>query len=147
MTGTVTLQIVVDARSPALLAEFWSIALDYRLDDPPAGFQTWESALEASEVPPDRWDDASAIIPAHGVHGPRIYFQKVPESKQVKNRLHLDVGVGKGINDAHHRWEVVQAHVARLLGQGATLIGERKGEWGDHWMVLTDPEGNEFCVQ
>jgi len=144
MSSSVQVQIVVDAISPAVLAEFWSVALGYRLDDPPPGFETWEAALAASDLPPERWDDASAIVDPHG---PRVYFQKVPERKQVKNRLHLDVGVGRAIKDPEERWEVVQSHVERLVGSGATVVQERRGEWGDRWMVLLDPEGNEFCVQ
>ncbi len=139
-------QVVMDALSPAVLSEFWAVALGYRLDDPPPGFETWEEALAASGLPPERWDDASAVVDPHGV-GPRIFFQKVSESKTVKNRVHLDVGVGRGISDPAERWEVVQAHVERLVGSGATVVEERRGEWGDHWMVLADPEGNEFCVQ
>lgn len=146
MSSSVQLQIVIDAESPAVLAEFWSIALGYRLDDPPPGFETWEEALRASGLPPERWDDASAIVDPHGP-GPRLFFQKVPESKQVKNRLHLDVGVGRRISDAAERWETVQTHVERLVGAGATVVDERHSDWGDRWMVLLDPEGNEFCVQ
>ncbi|GGL91016.1 VOC family protein [Nakamurella endophytica] len=146
MTETVSLQVVVDAGSPALLAGFWSVALGYRLDDPPPGFQTWEEALRASGLPEERWDDASAIVPLHGP-GPRIFFQKVPEHKQVKNRLHLDVGVGRGISDPQQRWERVMQHVERLIGAGAAVVQERTGDWGERWMVMTDPEGNEFCVQ
>lgn len=146
MSSSVQLQIVIDAGSPAVLAEFWSIALGYRLDDPPPGFETWEDALAASDLPPERWDDASAINDPHGP-GPRVFFQKVPEAKQVKNRLHLDVGIGRGIDDPEQRWETVQGHVERLVGAGATVVDERHGDWGERWMVLLDPEGNEFCVQ
>ena len=142
MSTGVQVQIVIDAVSPAVLAEFWSVALGYRLDDPPPGFETWEEALSASDLPPERWDDASAIIAP-----PRVFFQKVPERKQVKNRLHIDVGVGRGITEPTERWETVQTHVDRLVGAGATVVGERHGEWGDRWMVMLDPEGNEFCVQ
>jgi catechol 2,3-dioxygenase-like lactoylglutathione lyase family enzyme len=146
MSSSVQVQIVIAAVSPAVLAEFWSVALGYRLDDPPPGFETWEEALAASGLPPERWDDASAIVDPHGP-GPRVFFQKVPERKQTKNRLHLDVGVGRGIQDAQERWEVVQTHVERLVGSGATVVEERHGDWGDRWMVMLDPEGNEFCVQ
>jgi len=119
MNNAVQIQIVIDAKSPAVLAEFWAVALGYRLDDPPPGFETWEEALAASDLPPDRWDDASAIVDPHGP-GPRVYFQKVAESKQIKNRLHLDVGVGRAIKDPVIRWETVLGHVERLIGSGAT---------------------------
>ena len=146
MTGPMRIQVVMDAASPAVLAEFWSVALGYRLDDPPPGFENWPDALRAAGLPEDRWDDASAIVPAHGAVGPRVFFQKVPESKQVKNRVHLDVTVGRGIAEAEQRWETVMGHVERLVGSGAALVEERRGDWGERWMVMTDPEGNEFCV-
>ena len=146
MSSTVQVQIVIDAGSPAVLAEFWSVALEYQLDDPPPGFETWPEALAASGLAPERWDDASAIVDPHGP-GPRVFFQKVPEGKQVKNRLHLDVGVGRGIADPQERWETVMTHVERLVGAGGTVVEDRHGEWGEHWMVMLDPEGNEFCVQ
>ncbi len=146
MSSSVQVQIVIDAVSPAVLSEFWSVALGYQLDDPPPGFETWPEALAASGLPPERWDDASAIVDPHGP-GPRVFFQKVPERKQVKNRLHLDVGVGRGIKDPQERWETVMTHVERLVGVGGTVVEERHGEWGDRWTVMLDPEGNEFCVQ
>lgn len=64
--------------------------------------------------------------------GPRLWFQAVPESKSVKNRLHLDVRA----DDRH-------SEVQRLIGLGATLIDERPSL---NLTVLQDPEGNEFCV-
>ncbi len=66
MSSSVQVQIVVDAVSPAVLAEFWSVALGYQLDDPPPGFESWPEALAASDIPPERWDDASAIVDPHG---------------------------------------------------------------------------------
>jgi hypothetical protein len=144
--GAVSVQITVDAAGPGALADFWAAALHYRVDDPPPGYESWQDALEASGLPPERWDDASAIVPVTG-DGPRIYFQKVPEAKLAKNRLHFDVGVGRGIADPEERWRAVEVHVDRLVGLGATVVEERRNDWGDHWMVLQDPEGNEFCVQ
>ncbi len=68
--------------------------------------------------------------------GGRLLFQIVPEAKSGKNRVHLDVRVGP---------EASAAKIEQLTGLGATVIG--KGEQGGHgWVVLTDPEGNEFCV-
>ncbi len=139
-------QVTFDAASPGRLAQFWAVALGYRVDDPPTGFQTWEEALTSMGLPEERWDDASALVPVHG-QGPRIFFQKVPEQKTAKNRVHLDVNVGAGISDPVLRWDAVQAHVDRLIGEGATIIEERNGQFGEHFVVLADPEGNEFCLQ
>lgn len=143
---TINVQVVIDAASPRAVAEFWKVALGYRSDDPPPGFDNWDDALRAANIPEDRWDDANAIIDPEGI-GPRIFFQKVPEGKTVKNRLHIDVGVARGITDPDEKWATVLAHVDRLVGIGGSVIQERRGEWGEHWMVMADPEGNEFCVQ
>ena len=61
--------------------------------------------------------------------------------------MHLDIGVGRGIEAAEERWAAVTAHVDRLVEAGATVVDERRNDFGDHWMVMADPEGNEFCVQ
>lgn len=143
--ATLAVQVVVDAAHPGALSTFWATALGYRLDDPPPGFPDWVSALRASGLPEERWDDASAVVPATGT-GPRIFFQKVPEGKQGKNRLHLDVRAGAGITDLDQRWSAVLAHEDRLIAVGASRLDERRGDWGEHWLVMTDPEGNEFCL-
>ncbi len=75
-----------------------------------------------------------------------MFFQKVPERKTVKNRLHLDVKLARDVEDPEQRWAAVLAHVERLIQAGATQLGEHRGDFGEHWIVLADPEGNEFCV-
>ena len=98
-------------------------------------------------IPEDRWNDASAIVDPDG-KGPRIYFQHVPEGKNAKNRLHMDLNVSGGravpLDDRKGR---VEAEVARLKSLGAT--DERGGieRDGEYWVRMNDPEGNEFCVQ
>ena len=67
---------------------------------------------------------------------PRMYFTTVPEQKTVKNRVHLDV-----IPEGHDQ----QAEVARLTALGATVIGGQPPDAG--WIILADPEGNEFCLE
>lgn len=89
------LQITFDCADPAGLSAFWAEALGYRLQDPPAGFASWEEALTAMGVPPERRNDASAVVDPEG-SGPRLFFQRVPESKQAKNRVHLDVRAAPG---------------------------------------------------
>ena len=68
----------------------------------------------------------------------------VPEPKTVKNRVHLDVQVGAGLGPEERPGRVA-AEVERLLGLGATHL-RTYDEMGEHWVVLQDPEGNEFCV-
>ena len=141
----ISAQVTFDAESPRRLAEFWATALNDRIDPPPEPFRSWPEALAAWGLPPDD-DEVNAIVDPGGF-GPRLYFQRVPEEKTGKNRVHLDVGVGRGIADPDERWAAVAAHVELLVAAGAGILQERRSDFGDHWMVLTDPEGNEFCVQ
>jgi hypothetical protein len=140
------IQVTVDCADPDRLATFWATALGYKKQDPPAGYATWPEFLAAQGVPEGQWNAASAIIDPAGI-GPRIYFQQVPEPKTVKNRVHLDVNVGGGrdVPDDERRGRV-NAAVERLLGAGATRV-RACAEHGEYWVVMQDPEGNEFCLQ
>lgn len=143
---SVSVQVSFDASGPRKLGEFWAAALGYETDPPPAGHESWEAFLRTANVPEDRWDDVWAIHDPSGA-GPRILFQKVPEPKTSKNRVHLDVGIGRGIADAAERWQVVRAHVDALVAAGGEIVEDRSNEFGERWMVMLDPDGNEFCVQ
>ena len=129
-------QVTFDCAEPARLAEFWAGALGYVVQPPPEGFASWPAFLETIGVPETEWTSRSAVVDPDG-RGPRLFFQRVPEPKAAKNRVHLDVNVG----EAH-----VDAAVERLVAAGATKV-EDVAEMGERWVVMTDPEGNEFCVQ
>ena len=104
--------VTIDCADPARLAQFWSAVLDYSVTH--------------------KNDEEVAIAPAGG-GGPTLLFLRVPDSKTVKNRFHLDLNP----NDQ-------QAEVRRLLGLGASRADIGQGDVS--WVVLADPEGNEFCV-
>ena len=127
-----TVQVTFDCADPNALAGFWNEALGYRYDSPPPGFGTWEEALDHFGVPEEDRNNASASVDPDGV-GPRLWFQKVPEGKVVKNRLHLDFTP-----------DDQQAEVARVIALGARHVDIGQGE--QSWVVLADPEGNEFCI-
>jgi hypothetical protein len=78
------------------LAAFWAETLGYQLQDPPDGFESWEQALEAMDVPPENRNDFSALVDPEGPR-PRLLFQRVPEPKQTKNRVHLDIRTAPGL--------------------------------------------------
>jgi hypothetical protein len=140
------IQVVFDCTDPARLAAFWAATLGYTLQDPPDGMATWEEWLTAQGIPEDQWNNASAIIDPDG-HRPRIFFQHVPEPKTVKNRVHLDVNVsGDHTDDADEGRQRITAEVERLRTLGATQIAVFE-ERGEYWIVMADPEGNEFCLQ
>jgi hypothetical protein len=136
-------QVVFDAADPGKLAEFWAQAAGYVVQPPPDGFESWQAFLAQIGVPEDQWDKASACVDPDG-KGPRFFFQKVPEHKTVKNRVHVDLKPGVGF-ERPERTEVARADAERLVGLGASIVGEHD-ENGEFWIVLTDPEGNEFCV-
>jgi Glyoxalase-like domain len=139
-------QITLDCADPAGLAAFWAEALGYRLQDPPAGFESWEQALEAMGVPPERRNDASAVVDPEG-SGPRLFFQRVPEGKTAKNRVHLDVRAAPGLQ-GEERMAALEAECERLVALGATRVRrfEPDPPMSTGFLVMADPEGNEFCL-
>jgi hypothetical protein len=143
----VSTQVVMDCVNPDRLARFWAEALGYKLQDPPEGFASWEDFLREQGVPETEWNSASAIVDPDGKL-PRIYFQRVPESKIVKNRVHLDLNVSGGREvPLEDKMKKVDEEVERLKGLGATVFRPGGVERDEYWVVLQDPEGNEFCVQ
>ncbi|SED19226.1 hypothetical protein SAMN05216532_3742 [Streptomyces sp. 2231.1] len=143
-------KLVIDAGDPHTQADFWAAALHYTAEDNSALI---EQLLSAGDLP------GAAIVEYHGRPafrdliavrhpddpydprtgtglGRRLLFQRVPETKTAKNRLHLDLHTGRGERPAE---------VARLEALGARVLHEVKEPSGE-WVVMADPEGNEFCV-
>jgi len=139
-------QLVFDCADPERMADFWCQALGYQLQPPPEGFDSWDAFLDSIGVPPEQRHDKAAITDPDGIR-PRIFFQKVPESKVAKNRLHIDVSAGASTHDPGQRRALVDATVARLKDLGATDERGAMERNGEYWMRMNDPEGNEFCVQ
>ena len=138
-------QVTFDCGDPAALAAFWAEALGYRLDPPPPGFGSWDEALEAWGVPPERRNDRSAVSDPKG-HGPRVFFQRVPEGKTAKNRVHLDVRAAPGLV-GDERMAALETECARLLSLGATRLERFEPDaLAAGPVVMQDPEGNEFCL-
>jgi hypothetical protein len=143
---TYELQVTFDCADPARLATFWAAALAYRLQDPPAGFSSWEEALDAMGVPEERRNDAAAVVHPEGA-GPRLFFQRVPEPKTVKNRLHLDVRAAPGL-ERDARMTALEARAEELCALGARRLERHEPALpldGGH-IVMADPEGNELCL-
>lgn len=141
----VRIQIVIDCHNPEGLARFWAEALGYQEEPPPLGFGDWPAFLRSIDVPEEEWGRYAAVVDPDGT-GARVLFQKVPEGKVVKNRVHLDLSVsgGRGVVEEERRQAIARA-VSRLEGVGATALGPKE-EMGSHWVVMQDPEGNEFCL-
>jgi Glyoxalase-like domain len=140
-----TLQIVFDANDVPRLQAFWEqVLVGYQVQPPPPGFVTWEDFARDRGIPEDQWDGWGALIDAEGKR-PRIFFQRVPEGKTAKNRVHLDVNVG-GELKGDERTARVKEEAGRIETLGATRQREA-AERGEFWIVMQDPEGNEFCLQ
>lgn len=112
----------VDCRNAYELSQWWKGVLDY---------------VDVEGDPNLPGHDECMILDRDGRH--RILFIEVPEGKSVKNRLHFDLEPVEGTRDDE---------LARLLEHGATEVADLRGTWGpgSGWVVLADPEGNEFCI-
>jgi predicted enzyme related to lactoylglutathione lyase len=106
--------VVFDSEDPTRLAGFWSAVLDRPVADGASPY--------------------FALVPPGEAAGPALMFLKVPEAKQVKNRVHVDLTAPD--------W---RDEVERVLALGATKVAEFD-EYGTQWATLRDPEGNEFDV-
>jgi hypothetical protein len=137
-------QVTFDCAKPRALSEFWNEALGYQLPPPPPGFDSWDGFSES--LPPEQRDSASASVDPEGV-GPRLFFQRVPEGKSAKNRVHLDVRAAPGL-EGDARMSALEAEADRLVALGATRLRrfEPGSEMSAGFIVMTDPEGNEFCL-
>ncbi len=122
--GTVN-AVIVDCIDPGMLAAFWAELL----------------GLSVSNRDGNDWVDLRPIAAG----GPILAFQRVPELKQVKNRLHLDVRVGGAGEDRMAR---LGAEADRLVALGARLLRrvEPDGAMEAGFITMADPEGNEFCL-
>jgi Glyoxalase-like domain len=142
----VQIQVSFDAADVERLAAFWREALGYQDQAPPEGYATWEDWARAVGIPEEKWSNVAALVDPEGVR-PRLFIQRVPEPKTAKNRVHLDLGVSGGREvPLEERPPRVDAVVERLVGLGATKV-RANDELDQYWVVMQDPEGNEFCLQ
>lgn len=136
-------QVTFDCAEPERVARFWCEVLGYVVPPPPEGFASWEDFDHA--LPPEEQGRAFACVDPSGV-GPRLFFQRVPEGKVAKNRVHLDVRVGTGLA-GEDRLAVLEAECARLLELGATRVRLLVADGvNESCLVMQDVEGNEFCL-
>ncbi len=143
MASVKQFQVTFDCADPVRVARFWCEVLGYVAPPPPEGFDTWEDVDRT--LPPEKQGAWFACSDPSGV-GPRLFFQRVPEGKVVKNRVHLDVRVGTGLVGAE-RQATLEAEGARLEALGAArvqlLVADDENE---SCLVMQDVEGNEFCL-
>lgn len=117
--------ITVDCKDAYALAQFWSAVTGWPIEEENEAGDT--ECLIAPVVP----EPSNTGMPG-------MLFIQVPEAKTVKNRMHLDLGPTDGTRDAE---------VARLSALGASVIADHRTAQGLGWVVMGDPEGNEFCIE
>src|SRR3954462_5979463 len=143
MASVRQVQVTFDCAEPERVARFWCEVLGYVVPPPPPGYASWVEFDRS--LPPERQGAAFACVDPSGV-GPRLFFQRVPEGKVVKNRVHLDVRVATGLV-GQERLAVLENESARLVALGAVrgqlLIAD---EYNESCQVMQDIEGNEFCL-
>jgi len=144
MTDIREVQVTFDCADPRALSLFWNATLGYEFPAPPPGFDSWDAFSET--LPDEKRNMASASEDPAGA-GPRLFFQRVPEGKSVKNRVHLDVRAAPGLA-GDERMAALEAECERLLSLGATRVErfEPSPPMGGGHIVMQDPEGNEFCL-
>lgn len=123
-------QVTFDCADPDRLAGFWAAALGFKRSEPPAGYSDWGGYLTSIGVPESKWGDWSVIVDPVG-NSSRIFFQRVPEPKAVKNRVHLDIDITTGMGTP--------------IKERRRLV-ERVHQYHGYFVILLDPEGNEFCA-
>ena len=149
-----TIQVTFDARDPESLSRVWAVAMGYVNPGPPGRellpgqdpFDAWHDFLGEVGVPESEWNSASAAEDPDGA-GPRLFFQQVPEGKTAKNRVHLDLRAAPGL-EGEERMAALEAECERLVALGATRVQRHEPAppmTAGH-IVMTDPEGNEFCL-
>jgi hypothetical protein len=143
MASVKQVQVTFDCAEPERVARFWCAVLGYVLPPVPDGFDSWTDYDRS--LPAEKQGAAFACMDPTGA-GPRLFFQRVPEGKVVKNRVHLDVRVGTGLVGAE-RLAALESECARLLPLGATrgrlLLADEENE---SCLNMRDVEGNEFCL-
>jgi len=136
-------QVTFDCAEPERVARFWCEVLGYVIPPPPEGFASWDE-LDRT-LPPEQQGSAYACIDPTGA-GPRLFFQRVPEGKVVKNRVHLDVRVGTGLV-GDERLAALEAEGDRLVALGAQRFRLLRADgFNESCLVMLDVEGNEFCL-
>jgi Glyoxalase-like domain len=148
------IQVTFDAHDPRALSSFWRDVLGYVHPGPPGvelpdgadPLAAWDDFLERVGVPKEQRNTRSAIEDPDE-HGPRIFFQQVSEDKIAKNRVHLDVRAAPGLH-GEERMAALETECERLVALGAARVRRFDPEppLSAGYIVMTDPEGNEFCL-
>jgi hypothetical protein len=141
-------QLTIDARDPMLLARFWAQVLGWQPAPPSASQTPWYDHYRRRLGDRPAFEDR--LFDPEGLRPP-IWFQQVPEGKAGKNRLHLDVYPSRRdpALSLGERMALVEAKVEEVVELGARVLRRERQDDPqdpDYYVVVQDPEGNEFCV-
>ena len=144
MASVRQVQVTLDCEVPERVARFWCEVLGYVVPPPPPGFADWDEFDRS--LPPEKQGSAFACVDPTGA-GPRLFFQRVPEGRTTKNRVHLDVRAAPGL-EGDDRMAALEAECERLVSLGATRVErhEPAPPMAGGRIVMQDVEGNEFCL-
>jgi hypothetical protein len=134
--------ITFDCADPTALATFWADVFGYPHPEWP---EALKAEMLAGGLTEEQLSDKSAIEDPEGI-GPRLFFQRVPEGKSAKNRMHIDLRATPGRRPTD---DELTAEKDRIVALGAKVVVEYDDNWGpvrEHHFVMQDPEGNEFCI-
>src|SRR3954464_8174396 len=138
MASVKQFQVPFDCAGWRGVARFWCEVLGYVVPPPPEGFAAWDDYDRT--LPPEHQGSAFACVDPSDV-GPRLFFQRVPEGKVVKNRLHLDVRVVTGLVGGE-RLAALEAECARLIALGAVRVRLLLADdYNESCLVMRDIEG------
>lgn len=143
-------QITIDCNNPTALVPFWAEVLGYRPRPAPEGFETWNDWYLSVGVPEEELDlsnDGSDRLEDPDGQKPSIWFQVVPEEKSIKNRIHFDIYPSGGREvPMDERVRRVDQRVAELCAIGGSVLQPGDASIDHYFVIMHDPEGNEFCV-
>lgn len=146
-------QVTFDCHDPVKTARFWASALGYIIPGPPGvelgdddPFDAWKAFIAELGIELGPENMGAAIEDPEGI-GPRLFFQTVPEDKTVKNRIHLDVRSAPGL-EGEERMEALEAECVRLSEFGGHRLRRVDPDppMEQGFIIMADPEGNEFCL-
>jgi hypothetical protein len=142
-----SIQITFACEDPGRLADFWSGALGYINQPPPAGYDTWEEFATEAGIPEESWNDVAAVVDPGG-NGPRLLFEKWDAGEPSK-KVHIDINSlghreGESVSERAVRLQMERERLERI---GAVFGREGTGAAGETFIEMYDPEGNWLCVQ
>ncbi|WHT18604.1 VOC family protein [Crossiella sp. CA-258035] len=139
--------LTIDCNDAVRMSAFWEVALRYVKKPPPAGWDSWQAFFDFKGYEDtDDFFEGAYLSDPDGTR-PSFFFQEVPEKHQGKNWFHLDLKVSGGrTRPAAERVPLIEAEVARLTAAGGRVLRRVEQDGALDFVIMLDPEDNQFCV-